>query len=202
MNITQEEGKNGGTIWRVTPRGWATAAVAGIGFQVFHLVEHVAQLGYWGAHPGHPPWLTPWAEAGRDALALGGDSATGSELLHLMGNVIFLVALVALWLYARGSGLSNVRALRPALALQGFHVGEHVFLTATWVLWGRALGFSTLFGALTGPALATHRIWWHFLVNLGATALGVAALAQGRRLSGISSVRAAEGLAALTPGTE
>jgi hypothetical protein len=167
-----------------TPQAWAAVAVAGIGFQVFHFVEHVAQLTYWGIHPGHPPWLTPWAEVGRDALALDGDPATGSELLHLVGNVIFLAALLALWRYVRGSGLGRVRALHPALVLQGFHLGEHVLLTATWVLWGRALGLSTLFGALSGPSLGTYRIWWHFLVNLAATVLAVAALLGTRRLAG------------------
>lgn len=158
-------------------------AVAGIGFQVFHFVEHVAQLGYWTAHPGHPPWLTPWAEAGRDALAFGGDPGTGSELLHLIGNVIFLVGLVALLGHVRG--LAGVpRAPRPlglALGVQAFHVAEHVLLTSSWVLSGKALGFSTLFGAFPGSWVVTYRLWWHFLINLIATGLGVAALWTVRR---------------------
>jgi hypothetical protein len=44
------------------------------------------------------------------------------------------------------------------------------------VLDSRALGFSTLFGALSGPALAGFRVWWHFLMNLAVTVLAVLAL--------------------------
>jgi len=162
------------TGWRVSP--WLVVAAAGIGFQVVHFVEHLAQLSYWALHPAEAPWLTPWAEAGRDALAVGGDPATGTELLHLLGNVIFLVGLVALWRYARRSGEREGGALRAGLWLQGVHVGEHVLLTGSWALFGRALGFSTLFGALSGPALAGFRVWWHFLMNLAVTVLAVVAL--------------------------
>lgn len=165
-----------GRLGRTRSSVWLAVAVGGIGFQVLHLVEHVAQLGYWGLHPNHAPWLTPWAEAGRDALAVGGDPATGSELLHLTGNVVFLAGLAALTVHVRRTSAGRIAWLRPALTVQGFHVVEHVLLTASWVLSGRALGFSTLFGALSGTTLSTYRIWWHFLVNVGATALAVAAL--------------------------
>lgn len=178
MNGTRGDVKSYRTIGPLTPRAWAAVAVAGIGFQVFHFLEHVAQLAYWALHPAEPPWLTPWAEAGRDALAFGGDHGTGAELLHLIGNVIFLVGLLALRVYVRSPAgpARRPRTLGLVLRLQGFHVGEHVLLTASWVLGGRALGFSTLFGAFSEPWLVAYRLWWHFLINLIATVLGVAAL--------------------------
>jgi hypothetical protein len=158
--------------------GWLLVGVAGVGFQVVHLFEHLLQLGYWGLHPAEPPWLTPWAAAGRDILAVGGHPSTGSELLHLLGNLIFLVGVVGLWGFTTRSGVPSVRltALRAAFLVQSFHVGEHVLLTVSWILAGEALGFSTLFGSLSGPALFTFRIWWHFLINLAGTALAVRAL--------------------------
>lgn len=185
MNVTPDEQRPAA---RGAPRAWAAVAVAGIGFQVLHLIEHVAQAGYWALHRAHDPWLTPWAETGRDALALGGDPHTGSELLHLGGNLVFLLGLVALAEFARRSGIGRVGALRLSLLVQGFHVGEHVLLTTTWMAGGQALGFSTLFGALSGTALVAHRVWWHFVINLAATALGVAALLRARRLSGLGGV--------------
>lgn len=157
--------------WRST---WLLVAAAGIGFQVGHFVEHLAQLGYWAAHPSEAPWLTPWAAAGRDVLTFGGPPTTGVEVLHLLGNLIFLVGVVGLWMYARGR-VGGSRPLRAALWLQGFHVGEHVLLTSTWLVTGSALGTSTLFGALDGAALSGYRVWWHFIVNLAATILALRA---------------------------
>lgn len=156
--------------------GWLLIGATGIGFQVLHFIEHLAQLGYWALHPAHAPWLTPWAEVGRDVLAAGGHPSTGSELLHLLGNVIFLLGLLGLWRSLLLSGVRPARSLRAALWLQAAHVGEHVLLTASWVLAGTAVGVSTLFGALEGSALFGYRIWWHFLINLAGTALALQGL--------------------------
>jgi hypothetical protein len=43
------------------------------------------------------------------------------------------------------------------------------------LLAGRAIGLSTGFGQMTGSALFTYRIWFHFIVNLAATVLALLA---------------------------
>ncbi len=151
--------------------------VGGLTFQVVHFLEHTLQAGYWMGHTSQPPWLTPWAAAGRDMLAFGGNPGTGTELLHLIGNVIFFAGLVALCnlVYGYGARLRDVPALAGALWVQGFHVFEHLLLTGTYLVAGRALGFSTLFGALEGAVLGGTRVWWHFTINLVATVLAVRA---------------------------
>lgn len=136
----------------------AAAAVGGLGFQLVHAVEHVVQAGAWVAAPHQSPFLTPWAVVGRDALAVGGDLSLGNELLHLLGNVIFLVGLAALG-WTAGSAISGSRSLRVALVVQGAHVAEHVALSVTAAAVGRAIGVTTLFGLLDpGPALWTLRV--------------------------------------------
>lgn len=149
-----------------------------IGFQIVHALEHVLQAGYWLLHPSDAPWLTPWAAVGRDALAglADGHPGSGSELLHLTGNIVFLVGLVALTALHPPSQRIHPRWLRAALMLQGFHVGEHVLLTVTWLATGRALGTTTLFGLLEGTVVSGVRVWAHFLLNLIATAFTVAAV--------------------------
>lgn len=144
-------------------------AVGALAFQMVHLIEHVAQLGYWIAHPLEAPWLTPWAIEGRDALAAGGNLALGNELLHLVGNLIFLGGLLALVLYSRRREQETPSPLRIAMVVQGIHVAEHVVLTATSSVWGKAAGLSTFFGLVSGPVTTSYRVWFHFLVNLVAT---------------------------------
>lgn len=164
---------------RIPSRLWRDSAVAGIVFQVVHFIEHGAQLGYWFLHPTAAPWLTPWAVTGRDLLSPGGNAGLGNELLHLVGNGLFLVGLIGLCvLVERGGGrLADIRSLKVAVAIQGFHVAEHLLLTASFAATGTALGFSTGFGVLSGVALSTFRVWFHFLINLAATVYAVKALA-------------------------
>lgn len=167
--------------WRRLP---VRLAIGGVAFQVFHVAEHLLQVGYWMMHPSQAPWLTPWAAAGRDILAtgVGGEAAGGAELLHLLGNGIFMAGLLALAvLVRRQPAKSKVAqpnwALRGALWSQGFHTVEHVLLTTTWLTGGTALGFTNLFGAVPGGAAgATTRVWVHFAINLVATMYGVIAL--------------------------
>lgn len=145
-------------------------AVAGIAFQIVHFVEHVAQAGYWVSHPDVAPWLTPWAAVGRDALAA--DAGTGTEWLHLIGNGIFFVALFALCVLTACKALSlrSISGLKLAMLIQGFHVVEHIALTATLVWTGTAVGVSTFFGLVdAGPLLWSYRVWFHFAINLFAT---------------------------------
>ena len=159
-------------------RGLLYVGVGAVAFQVAHFFEHILQAGYWIAHPSEAPWLTPWAAVGRDALAAGGSAVTGTEYLHLLGNAIFFVGLVALCMLFAGAGhkMKEVRPLKIAVWIQGFHVAEHVLLTGTLLGFGKAYGFSTLFGALNGTALGAHRVWWHFAINLAATIYAVKAV--------------------------
>lgn len=153
--------------------------VATFGFQVVHAMEHVLQAGYWLLHPADAPWLTPWATLGRDALARAADGhpGSGNELLHLAGNVAFLVGVVALARLRTHDDRVEPRWLRAALVIQGLHVTEHLALTLTWFATGEAVGVTTLFGVLHGTTLTTARVWSHFMLNVVATGCAVAAVA-------------------------
>ena len=147
------------------------ATVGALAFQAAHLLEHTAQLAYWFMNPTQAPWLTPWAQTGRDLLVVDGPTASGNEVLHLVGNLIFMAGIAGLWWLARqeGLGIGDVDHLRPAVTLQGIHVLEHSALTASYLITGKALGASTLFGAAGGPFGSSLRVWSHFLLNLGAS---------------------------------
>lgn len=172
---------------KLSPRVWRIVrdiAVAALVFQVVHFIEHVAQLGFWAAHPATAPWLTPWAVAGRDLLIVDGTPASGNELLHLIGNLIFLVGIFALVALARSRARSagEIPYLRAALLLQGAHVVEHLLLTGTYLAFGSAIGFTTLFGLADGAFGSGLRVWAHFLLNLVGTYLATrAALEMGKR---------------------
>jgi hypothetical protein len=156
--------------------------LAAIGFQLFHVFEHGLQLGYWVFNSDAKPWLTPWAETGRNGLAffcnLGIQSnqvtSCGAELLHLVGNGIFLSGVLAMATIAKMSKI-NDPVIKGTVFFQGFHFAEHCTLTLTLIINGKAWGFSTLFGLLSGSELSTYRVWWHFGINAIATALGVMA---------------------------
>lgn len=152
-------------------------AVGALVFQAVHFFEHLAQVGYWVAHPLEAPWLTPWAAEGRDALAIGGELALGNELLHLIGNLVFLGGVVALVAYCQRRGRGMLPGLRVALLLQGFHVIEHMALTATSAIYGKAIGLSTFLGLVGGPVMTSYRVWFHLLINLVATWYAARALA-------------------------
>ncbi len=165
--------------------------LGGVSFQVVHFFDHLLQLGYWFAHPTEAPWMPPWSRVAVGDLATlagyQGDMAAGMELLHLTGNWIFFAAgVVPIYLALRSLKTERevMRASRGALWLQLVHVLEHVLLTSTYLLVGRAMGLSTLFGATfyLGGAWATSiRIWWHFLMNLMVTGAILLALRELRR---------------------
>lgn len=171
--------------WKTRPRQRRTViavvAIAGLSFQVLHALEHVVQAGAWVAAPDQPPFLTPWAVAGRDALAVTGSAALGNELLHLGGNFVFMAGLAALWAL---QGAAPSRALRAAVIAQAAHVLEHVALTATLAVTGRAIGVTTLFGLLdAGPTLWGLRVVAHFTINGIATVAAMAAVVDHGLLS-------------------
>src|SRR6476620_7632 len=75
----------------------ASLVVIAIGVvgQIGHLQEHVAQAACWVAHPESPAWMTPWGNGlARCFGQVDKSRATlGMEILHLVGNLIFLAGL-------------------------------------------------------------------------------------------------------------
>ena len=170
--------------------------VGAVGFQVFHFLEHGLQLGYWFFNTKQKPWLTPWAQTGVDGLAFwcqiwpgsGGAGQRGAELLHLVGNTIFLVGVLALFVLARETRSRN-RSTQGAVLFQSLHFLEHILLTATVFVTGRSWGASTMFGRWSGSELSSHRVWWHFTVNAIATAIALSALVAVTRSGALSGMR-------------
>jgi len=170
--------------------------VGAVGFQVFHFLEHGLQLGYWFFNTKQKPWLTPWAQTGVDGLAFwcqiwpgsGSAGQRGAELLHLVGNTIFLVGVLALFVLARETKTQN-RSTQGAVLFQGLHFLEHSLLTATVFITGTGWGASTMFGRWSGSELSSHRVWWHFTVNAIATAIALSALVAVMRSGGLPSMK-------------
>ncbi|MEW1888593.1 DUF6008 family protein [Streptomyces sp. IBSBF 3010] len=158
-------------------------ALIGIGVigQIGHFQEHVAQAAYWIGHPYDPAWMTPWGNSFSRGFGQVDPSkpSLGMEILHLIGNFIFLAGLVGIvQITHRVAGqLKSRKWARMGVWMQGIHGLEHIVLTLSVALGAsRAIGLSTWFGAIEpGPALATYRIWWHFVANaVGTAILGIA----------------------------
>jgi hypothetical protein len=158
------------------------AVVIGLGVigQIGHLTEHVAQVAYWIGHPeDKTAWMTPWGTG----LARGygridpGRAALGMEILHLIGNFIFLAGLAGIMEITRRTRAAKSRRWgRMGMWMQGIHGLEHVSLTLSVWAGAKAIGLSTWFGQLQpGPGLVTYRVWWHFIANvLGSIIFAVA----------------------------
>lgn len=164
--------------------------------QLYHLLEHFRQLDAWFHDPTGQPWMSGLFMIADRGFALiagrGSQPAVGMEIVHLIGNSIFFIGIVA-W----RRHFAN-KWVKWAYWLQGFHVIEHIGLTATMLAWSAPLGLSTLYGLAPhlGATVATsYRIWWHFTMNLAATSLLLAALAAQYRDHRLA-VRAAEGMPA------
>ena len=75
-------------------------------FQSFHTLEHLVQLSRWFNSPYSPPYMSPIAKTASSQLESSFASITniigvpslGMELLHLVGNAIFLTGGVVLYL--------------------------------------------------------------------------------------------------------
>lgn len=177
--------------WTLVARLLVVLVVGTVSFQVVHFFEHLLQIGHWFAYPAGPPWMTPWGQAAADgvgALLAGHHAgmATGMELLHLVGNWITFVGLIAVYVALRSWRIwgPKMRATWFAFWLQLVHLGEHVSLTSTHLLVGRPIGLSTLLGAsfyLEGAWASSIRIWWHFVVNLAVVAAFLLAVRELRR---------------------
>ena len=143
-------------------------------FQTFHTLEHLIQLSRWFGSPYSPPYMSPIAKAASSQLEssfaaltnITGVSSLGMELLHLVGNGIFLTGGVVLYfspLFAKIKQYSFY-----ALLFEGVHMIEHIILTISALSGNGAWGSSTQFNLLAGSQLTTHRIWWHGAMNLVA----------------------------------
>jgi hypothetical protein len=146
-------------------------------FQVGHFIEHGVQFGVWalgdlaGLCGRDTPWMSPWVHEivrtfgswAWPAVDFKVQMARGMEVLHIIGNLIFLTGLAALFV------LIPNRWVKWALLIETFHLYEHIMLTTTVFTLGKAVGLSTLFGgsASFGPEAATGiRVTWHFFMNL------------------------------------
>lgn len=156
------------------------AVIAGMGlaFQVGHFVEHAVQFGVWllgdlsNICGRDTPWMSPWVTemVQRAGVMLFPDAPAkrqmmmGMEILHLIGNGIFLTSLGCLY-YCKHS-----RWIRWALYIEGFHLYEHLMLTLSAYFVGKPIGLSTLFGgsSVIGSTefAVGYRVTWHFAMNL------------------------------------
>jgi hypothetical protein len=166
---------------RVRLFAWLAVA-SGVALQGFHSLEHVIQVVFWGRDPYAAPYMSPLAKqaaAGLESIAANTfgfrDFPTlGMELLHLVGNTLFLLGVLALLI---GTPFSNRRgAATIAFVFEGTHLLEHIILTSSVLNGSPAWGSSTLFANISGAQLSTHRIWWHFVMNIAALALFLWAL--------------------------
>ena len=144
--------------------------IGGLAFQLLHFSEHAIQLGHWFLQPRERPWLSTGGTLLRDQLAINNAGvAVRNELLHLVGNLFFLSAVVAIVFLADRAGTASDRLAHRALVVQGVHFLEHLLLTVTVVATGIPYGASTFFGLVEGAGATSLRVWMHFLLNLGAT---------------------------------
>lgn len=141
-------------------------------FQVGHFIEHAVQFGVWLAGHHSAPYMSPMAMTLTHQIGgwlfptqnMQAQMMKGMEVLHLVGNGVFLVTLAGV-LYFIPSKL-----VRYALYVETFHLYEHIMLTATAIFLDKPIGLSTLFGGVDvigSHAFAVgHRVIWHFGMNL------------------------------------
>lgn len=153
-------------------------ASSGLLFQLGHFAEHAFQFAVWilgdlsNICGRNTPWMSPWVaelvEYAGTMLFPSADAPRrmmlGMEVLHLVGNSIFLTSLACLYYCVRS------RWVRWALYIETFHLYEHVSLTATAYFLGKPVGMSTLFGAVNvigdREFAVGCRVTWHFAMNL------------------------------------
>jgi hypothetical protein len=160
--------------------GIATGMVAALGllFQVGHFAEHALQFAIWvlgdlsNICGRNTPWMSPWANDLVEQIGLrlfpSADAPRrmmlGMEVLHLIGNSIFLISLACLYHCVPS------KWVRWAIYIETFHLYEHISLTATAYFVGKPIGMSTLFGgagAIGDREFAVGcRVTWHFVMNL------------------------------------
>jgi hypothetical protein len=105
--------------------------------------------------------------------------ALGMEILHFVGNMIFLAGMAGIMvLTCRAPGVRARKWGRMGVWMQGLHGLEHLSLMlSVWFGATRPIGVSTWFGVMhPGPGLWTYRIWWHFLANVMGSVIFAGAL--------------------------
>jgi len=137
-------------------------------FQVGHFLEHLAQFSVWIFGPKDSMFMSSWAISLVEWLASFFTNADplqakriGVELLHFIGNFIFLIGISAYFYFNKS------KSVKIAFWVQLIHVLEHTLLTVSILTVGVPLGISTLFGLQTSVRFFIgYRIIWHFIINL------------------------------------
>lgn len=155
---------------------WALALITLL-FQIGHFGEHAFQFAVWvlgdlsNICGRDTPWMSPVAvelvqQIGTLFLSRVDESQRmmlGMEVLHLIGNSVFLFGLGCLYVCLPSQWV------RWALYIEGFHLYEHIMLTVTTFFIGKPIGMSTLFGGasvLDREFAVGFRVSWHFAMNL------------------------------------
>lgn len=179
-----------------------TIAILGTMFQIGHFAEHAWQWGVWLFGERNKPWMSAVADwlsmrfgelvhpmpeiCGDEKAWMAKQMFYGMEVLHLVGNTIFLVTIAAI-LFLITQKINERKAwvtdeplakcqklMKWALAIETFHLYEHIMLTATAFFLDKPVGFSTLFGAtglMAKPNAVGTRVTWHFVMNMIPTIL-------------------------------
>lgn len=160
-------------------------------FQVGHFLEHFLQWIIWVLNiPSicgrDTPWMSPWTMPYLDmfgswawpSVPRAAQMARSMEVLHIVGNSIFLIGLGALL------QVKNNKWLRWAFYIELFHLYEHIMLTVSIFTVGKPIGMSTLFGgSFLFPDKETTvgiRVTWHFIMNLFPMPFAMIGLMQKR----------------------
>ncbi len=155
---------------------WAVfiIAVSALTFQAVHFSEHFAQVSVWIFGSQEKPYMTPLGMWGMEKVGLiffpnepqPRQSKLGFELLHFLGNAIFLFGIAAAYYFIPS------KKVKWAYFIEAFHLYEHASLTLSAIFINKPIGLSTFFGMAMGQwALVAYRVWWHFIFNLIPTLL-------------------------------
>jgi len=153
-------------------------------FQAGHFFEHFYQVGIWMSGIQDKAYMSPLGTWAMEAL---GDLFFADEppirrmgmafqLLHLLGNGIFLIGIVAFSFFVR------TKKVIAAFIFEGVHFLEHMALSFSYLFLNKAVGSSTFWGrsnmlAILGldagisPLELAYFIWWHFIFNAVPTIL-------------------------------
>jgi hypothetical protein len=170
---------------RLTPQLDSFLAVCvglGLAFQIGHFFEHFFQWAVWLS--GNYQWVNstfcgrdtpfmspPAAEAVRlmgeylfPASSVSRQMMMGMEILHLIGNGIFLATIAGVFYFIPS------KWVRYAFYIEGAHMCEHIALTLSAYYLGKPIGLSTMFGQAPiwwgKEAAVGWRVSFHFFMNL------------------------------------
>lgn len=155
-----EEGTSTGRLVLITVVSF------GIAFQIGHFIEHLLQAAHWLLRDRSYAWMSSLAMS--LVMWLNPVMKVGMEELHLLGNLIFLLTLIGVYI------LIPNKYLKWAVWVETFHLWEHLSLTLSVISIGRPIGMSTLWGYVGHLPLneaVGYRVMWHFVMNLIPSAL-------------------------------